>query len=78
MRHETTTEEKVIRNILRLCEVLIEPFPAIPSRRVCIYYVHPAQVACLFRSACCNKIDGHFVGVLNKTVISREAPSEVS
>lgn len=70
MRHETTTEEKVIRNILRLCEVLIEPFPAIPSRRVCKCYAHPAQVACLFRSACYNKIDRYFRGVLNKTIIT--------
>ena len=73
MRHETTTEEKGLR-ITKYLKTIWRTHRAFPrysiAASVHILYAHPPQVARLFRSACYNKIDRYFRGVLNKTIIT--------
>ena len=73
MRHETTTEEKGLR-ITKFLKTIWRTHRAFPrysiAASVHMLYAHPPQVARLFRSACYNKIDRYFGGVLNKTIIT--------
>ena len=73
MRHETTTEGKGLR-ITKYLKTVWRTHRALPRYSIAagmhILYAHPPQVARLFRSACYNKIDRYFGGVLNKTIIT--------